>query len=399
MTRFLAVSLLLFACNGKDETPGTTTDDTGPTFPDPTFDYDNVILDAELVSGLTDDAIAAHRMANMFLASAAVVAADEKVGDQLNITGEGDGFTATGDAECWERPEFPMWSFDISYQTCADNFGINGGVGIEDHPSGPLLFNYNTFTIEERVMGGTLAFDGVGAYDAPMYFHTYNTDRTTPGPDNPVQIGLEADFFTSGATWDGGTYVDLDARTIDMWGVLTLRPDTRDFTIVHGGVEPADVAVDQERPADAVQNTLVWQSCRCPQSGASTYDLDIVYSQLSFDLDSIEQVDDGVDDPVVTVDVDHTVSARAILDYTGCGEYSVDFDGEATSFTVPNDVIAANVSYLCDIAVIPLDRCLSVVQGVVDAGDFTVQVSQEQVFAAASSAVEADFDQGWCLTY
>lgn len=399
MTRFLALTLVLFACNGKDEPPGTSTDDTGIVYPPPTFDYDSVIAGAQFEAGLTDDAIAAHRMSNMFLASAAVVSADEKVGDQLNIAGEGDGFTATGDFECWERPEFPMWSFDISYQTCSDTYGINGGVGIEDHPSGPLLFNYNTFTIEGREMGGTLAFDPLGAFDAPMHFHTYNTDRSTPGPDNPVQIGLEADFFTSGATWDGGTFVDLDARTMDMWGVLTLRPDTRDFTIVHGGVDPADVAGDQAAPADAVRNSLIWQSCRCPQSGASTYDLDIVYTQMSFDLDTIEQVDDGVDDPVVTVPVDHVVSARATLTYTGCGEYDVAFDGAATSFTVENDVIAANISYLCDIAVIPADRCLDVVQGIRDAGTFTVEVSQEEVFAAASTAVDADFDQGWCLIY
>jgi hypothetical protein len=290
-----------------------------------------------------------------------------------------------------------MWSFDISYATCEENFSIDGGVGIEDHPSGPLLFNYNTFTIEERVMGGTLAFDTREAFDAPMHFNTYNTDRTTPGPDNRVQIGLESDLLSSGATWDGNTFVDLNARTIDMWGTLTLRPDTRDFTIVHGGVDPADVPVGSEAPASAVQNSLIWQTCRCPTSGSSTYDLDIVYEEISFDLDSIEKVDDGWDDPVVTVPVDHTVSARATLTYTGCGTYDVDFDGSATSFTIDNDVISAHLSYLCDIAVIPNDRCLGVVLGAQDAGQFTVEVTEEEVVAAASTAVAANFDEQWCL--
>ncbi len=399
MTRLLPLFLVMAACSGDDGPPGTTTDDTGITYPEPTYEYNGVISGADLVSGLTDDAIAAHQMSNLFLASAAIVSADEKVGDQLNITGEGDGFEPTGDFECWERPQIPMWSFDISYEACTENFGMNGGVGIEDHPSGPLLFNYNTFTVESRIMGGTLAFDTRGAHDEPMHFVTYNTDRSSPGPDNRVQIGLETEAYTSGATWDGGTRVDLDARTIDMWGVLTLRPDTRDFTIIHGGTDAADVPVDAAAPAGAVRNSLVWQACRCPTQGTSTYDLDIVYSEISFDLDSLEQVDDGWDDPIVTVPVEHTVSAKATLDYTGCGEYDLTFDGEATSFTIPNDVVAANLSYLCDIAIIPVDRCLGVVQGARDVGDFTVEVTREEVLAAASVAVESDFDKGWCQLY
>jgi len=394
----VACAFAAMACNGDDGSGTSPTEDTGITYPDPTYEYDAVITEKQLVGGLTDDAVAAHQMSNMFLASAALVASDEKVGDQLNTDGEGPGFTPTGDFECWERPQFPMWSFDISYEPCTDQFDLAGGVTIEDHPSGPLLFNYNSFTVAGRVLGGTLAFDTTDAFDSPMYWQTYNTDATTPSPDNDVQLGIETDGFTSGASWAGGTQVDLQGRTMQMWGVLTLRPGARDFTIVHGGAEEDDVPADEAAPAEAVTNSLVWQTCRCPTSGQSTYDLDIDYSEITFDLDSIEVVDDGFDDPDITVEVEHTVGAKATLTYTGCGEYDLDFEGEATSFTVPNAAVSAYLSYLCEIAVIPSDRCLGVVQGATDAGDFTVEVTRDEVLAVAQAAVEAEFDQGWCLT-
>jgi len=385
------------ACNG-DDGPGTTgPGDTGVTYPDPTYEYEAVITEKDLTAGLSDDAIAAHQMSNMFLASAALVSSDEKVGDQLNTDGQGPGFTPTGDFECWTRPQFPMWSFDISYETCAKQFEISGGVTIEDHPSGPLLYNYNSFSVANRVLGGTLAFDTRDAFDSEMHWQTYNTDSNSPGPDNPVQLGIETGGFTSGASWEGGTEADLNARTMKMWGVLTLRPGARDFTIVHGGRTAEDVPADEAAPATAVENSLVWQTCRCPTSGQSTYDLDINYSKVVFDLDAIEKVDDGVDDPNVEIEVEHTVSATATLTYTGCGEYDLDFEGEATSFDIDNDAVSAYLSYLCEIAAIPSDRCLGVVQGASDNDTYTVEVTKDEVLAVAQEAVEANFDKAWCL--
>ena len=386
---------VLSACNGDDGPPGGGDTDTD-TDVRPDFVYKAEAGAVAYSAALTPDTIAAHQMSNMFLASVAIVSSDEKVGDQLNTDGEGPGFTPTGDFECWSRPQFPMWSFDISFEPCVKQFAMSGGVTIEDHPSGPLLFGYNNFTVDERTLGGTLAFDTRDAVDAPMHWRTYNTDSTNPSPANPVQLGITTEGFTSGASWDGATQVDLQNRELTSWGVLTLRPGNRDFTIVHGGRTAADVPTDEAAPAGAVGNSLTWQTCRCPTSGLSTYELDIQYTELTFDLDSLEQVDDGVDDPEVIIDVEHTVSATATLNYTGCGEYDVDFEGDATSFTVDNDAVSAYLSYLCDIAAIPADRCLGVVQGARDVGDFTVEVSREEVLAVAQTTVEENFDKTWC---
>ena len=395
----LLIVLAAAACNGDNAKDGPGTTDTSVPQPKPSFQYQANAPARSYVASLTEDSIAAHQMSNLFLAATAVVSSDEKTRDQL-IT-DGNGLSSGGGTgfECWSRPEFPMWTFDLNFEPCADQgFDMGGGVSIEDHASGPLLYSFNTFRIEDRSMGGTLALDTRGAVDAPLFWTSYNTDSNSPGLDNPVQLGISAGDYTSGASWTGGTSVNFLTSTWSMWGVLTLRPADRDFVIVHGGNVATDVPPDEAPGADAVAMSLDWQSCRCPSAGKSTYELDLQFDEIKVDVDDLEINDDGVDDPEITLVIEHTVSGTATVNYKSeCGTFDVDYDVSDTVITVPNTTMVAAVSFLCDIrAIEDTARCTSITAGLARVGDFLIDVPQADVLATAKATLEDSFDGAWC---
>lgn len=391
----------LGACSGDDAKDGPTDTDTDTDPSGSDFVYKASSGAGSYNAALTPDTLAAHQMSNMFLASVAVVSSDEKAMDRLITDGGGGDVSApTGEFECWDRPEFPMWSFDLNYETCKDQgYEMGGGVSIEDHASGPLLYSFNSFTIEGRTLGGTLALDTRDAVADPLFWASYNTDSVNPGRDNDVQLGLTVDGVTSGAAWDGGNNINFTERTWSMWGVLTLRPTDREFTIIHGGTSPEDVAADDPSP-NVVRNSLNWQECRCPTSGLSTYELDVQFDELTLDLDDLELEPDDIDDPEIVVGVDHIVSGTAEIRYTGCGEQDIAYAVAGTTVQVPNDVVTAATSYLCDIKVIEdTTRCLAIVGGLKQVGDFEITIPEADVLSTAQAAVDNDFDGAWCQVY
>mgnify|MGYP000052721917 CR=1 FL=1 len=391
---------VLSACNGDDGPPGGGDTDTD-TDVRPDFVYKAEAGAVAYSAALTPDTIAAHQMSNMFLASVAVVSADEKTMDRLITDGGAKGVEApSGEFECWERPEFPMWSFDLNFEACdAQGYEMGGGVSIEDHPSGPLLYSFNSFAIEGRTLGGTFALDTRTGVEAPLFWGSYNTDRSNPGPENTVQLGVGVDGATSGATWEGGSSIDFDERDWSMWGALTLRPEKREFTIIHGGRTLEDVAAESPG-ADVVKNSLNWQECRCPTAGVSTYELDLAFDEITIDLDDLELDPDDIDEPTITIPVDHVVSGTATIEYTGCGEQTVTYDVSGTTIEIPNDVIVAATSFLCDTSgIADTQRCLSIAGALREVGPFEIAVPEADVFATAQTAVDNDFDGPWCLTY
>ena len=149
---------------------------------------------------------------------------------------------------------------------------------------------------------------------------------------------------------------------------------------------------------DAVRNSLNWQECRCPTTGVSTYELDLRFQQVTIDLDDLEVEPDDIDEPTITVDVDHVVSGTATIAYEGCGEQRVTYDVSGTTIELPNEVVVAATSFLCDTAQIAdTQRCLAIAGALRDVGSFEISVTEEEVLATAQAAVDADFDGPWCL--
>jgi hypothetical protein len=184
-----------------------------------------------------------------------------------------------------------------------------------------------------------------------------------------------------------------------MWGKLTLRPAKREFTILHGGTTEADVMPDSTN-VEPVTNSLNWQACRCPTSGISSYELDLRFEQLTLDLDDLELEPDDIDEPTIDIAVDHVVSGTAVIEYTGCGEQDISYDVAATTIEVPNEVVVAATSFLCDTAEIAdTQRCLAIAGALREVGPFQITIPEADVLATAQAAVDNDFDGPWCLTY
>lgn len=390
-------------CPHKDDTGDTPSDTSGP--PGPTFFvFKPTVSATDYLATVAPEAIDVHRASSMLLASTAVVVADTKVQDRLTVDGAG-GVDFRADAlRCWERPEFPMFSFSIDYTACSA-YGMSGGVFVTDHASGPLLFVFEDFDIAkgstERTIGGTLALDTRGAYPQPLYWQGYNTDQANPGLENPVQIGIDIDRSLHGLSYSGGMSIDFPTQKWSTWGVATIGVGEDALTVVHGGRLPDDVAPDEPSGADVLKTPLNWLECRCPTSGIEALDMPLEFTQVTIDVDDLEDVPDDVDDPEMTIPVSFELFGQGVLTHTGCGTYDVEYQTQAVEIPLTVDQLVGSVSYLCATFAVPDEqRCAAMVAAAASLGqDLQVQISQEAATATALAAVEADFDTSWCSVY
>lgn len=401
ISRALPASVLLAACNGNGDGQGTDDDTDGPE-PPPYFEFVSTVEPKFFDAEVAEEAIDAHRVSSMLLAATSVVVADEKVQDRLNVDGGGSTLRAAYLA-CWSRPQYPMFSFAIDYTPCS-SFQMGGGVFVDDHASGPLLFEFENFSIFPdaitRSITGTLALDTRDAFPAPLYWQAYNTDSDNPGLDNPVPIGVNLDRKSYGTAYAGGASVDFLAQQWSMWGTLTIG-ESDPLVVVHGGRVPEDVAPDEPSGADVLKSSLNWLSCRCPTSGISSYDMPLHFSEVTLDIDDLEVDPDEVDDPDLVIPLDYDVDGRGVLTHTGCGTYDVDYDSDTVTIPLSVDRLVGAVSFLCDTRTIAdLQRCNALVAaaGRLE-GDLQIEVSADDADQTALTAVEQDFDTTWCRIY
>ena len=409
--RHLVLFVALAGCkgdNGDDPDADTDTGDGGPA----SFEFRSSVTAVEYAALVAPEAIAAHRASSMMLASTAIVVADEKVQDRLNTDGAGSSETERGgDAwrpgalDCWVRPQFPMFSFTIDYTPCEDTYFMSGGVFVNDHPSGPLLFEYNNFQIQGpgtlREIGGVLALDTRGAFPEPLYWEIYNTDSDNPAPDNLVPLGIEIDRVLYGVSYTGGASVDFLNQQWSMWGVATIGPEENPYTVVHGGRVPEDVSPDDPSGADVLKTPLNWLECRCPTSGVSALDMPLEIATVTVDIDDLEAEPDDIDDPTMAIPVNFELSGQAVLTAKGCGEYDVEYQTQDVAIPVTRDQLVGALSFQCATFAVEGElRCQAMVAAANQLeGDLTIEVRPEDATATALDAVEQDFDTSWCKIY
>ncbi|MEQ1566730.1 MAG: hypothetical protein ABMA64_13900 [Myxococcota bacterium] len=393
----LVVWAAVAGCNGeKDDSPDGKVD-TGTTDAPLSFTFLEQIPAEEYKASAADKAVLAHQISTMVVASAGVVAADEKVQDRMNTDGGGGYLRATA-LQCWARDEFPMFSFDIDYTGCS-GYDMAGGVFVDDHPSGPLLFSYQDFAIKERTISGVFALDTQGAYGEPLYWHTYNTDEENPGTDNPVQIGVELDGESYGVSYSGGASVNFGLQEWSMWGVMTVGVGEDVITVTHGAAEPGDVSPDEPTGNDVLKSSLNWLSCRCPTSGVEGIDLPLQFREVTIDIDDLEDEPDAIDDPSFTLDIEYELPGYAVLTHTECGKYQVDYTTEGGFVTIGRDALIGAISFQCaTLAIDDEDRCDALLSAANLVDNVQVEITTEQATATALSTIESDFDGvGWCV--
>lgn len=394
----LALGVLL-ACNGDGDGNDDRTD-TGTVEPPPYFDFVSTVSPKSYEAEISQDTLAAQQVSNMLLSSMAVAVADQKVQDRLNTDGGGVAPFRAAVLDCWERPEFPMFSFAIDYTGCSV-YQMGGGIFVNDHPSGPLLFEFQNFQISDREIGGVLGLDTRDAYPSPLYWQAYDTNAENPGLDNRVQIGVTLDRTAYGVTYDGGASVDFLNQQWSMWGVATITGGETEMTVVHGAADPSGVAPADPPGADVLASSLNWLECRCPQSGISSYDMPLHFTMVTIDIDDLEVEPDEVDDPDLEIPFDFDVQGRAVLTHTGCGEYDVEYQTDDATIPLPVDRLVGAVSFQCDTLAIPdRQRCQALVQAASRLGDeLLIEVGAAEVTSTAKTAVERDFDTTWCRIY
>jgi len=395
----IACVLWSFAsCKGNDDTGAD--DDPGDSDGPLSFEFTDRVPAQEFDSRIADSALAAHQTGNMLLASTGIVVADEKVQDRLNIEGAGGLDFRAGGLDCWAREPYPMFSFPIDYSGCSA-YQMAGGVFVADHPTGPLLFEFQNFQITDRSIGGVLALDREGAFADPLYWQAYNSDSLNPGLDNRVPIGINVDSGNYGISWTGGASVDFVAQEWAMWGVMDFTFGTEPVQVIYGGLDPADVPADDPPGADVLKSSLNWLECRCPQSGLSFMAMPLQVEAVTLDIDSFELEPDAVDDPTISMEVDALLDGDATLTWTGCGSWDVAYATAAAEIIVSRDQLTGVLSFACETLAIPdTERCDAMVDAAARLpSTFTVEITEQQVTSSAKEAADNEFDNAWCHLY
>jgi hypothetical protein len=395
--RTLLFAFALSACSDSDsEDDGPTDGDDGPAH----FEFNEHVPASDFESSIEENALTAHQVGNMLLSSTAIVVADEKVQDRLNIEGAGGDTSRAAGLDCWAREPYPMFSFPIDYSTCSA-YLMDGGVYVADHPTGPLLFEFQNFQISDRTIGGVFAFDRRGAFADPLYWSTYNTDSDNPGLENPVQIGVNLDNGSFGLSWIGGANVNFLTQEWAMWGTMDFAVGTETVQVVYGGLVPADVPADDPPGADVLKSSLNWLECRCPTSGLSAQSMPLHVESVTFDIDALEVEPDEVDDPTIVVETEYDIVGDAVLTWTGCGSWDVAYTTTAASIPVSTALLQGQLSFYCETEAIPDDeRCAAMVAAASRLpAELFVDITEAEVTASAEAAADNEFDTTWCQIY
>ncbi|MEM6929447.1 MAG: hypothetical protein AAF602_21080 [Myxococcota bacterium] len=395
--RLVGLAVLLTACSGSGSdvpNPGTDTGEP-PLF----FTFKSQVPVTGLGAEISEAAVRAHQASNLLLSSQRLLAADEKVQDELRSFG-GDGDVPRSAFQCWTRPQFPRWTFTLAFGDACGEFDIEGAAGIERHPTQQLLYNFQNFNIQGREMSGTLALNTRDrATNVPFAFVLYDTELDDPGLDARTEIGVTlGPGIRSGITFDGGAAVSFTNQAWSVWGTSQISGSDDEITVVHGARTVDGVAPDSPTGADVLRSSLDWLECRCPTSGLTSQEMPLVITEVTVDIDDLEEEPDEVDDPPLTIPVEAQVDGRGILNHIGCGEYEVEYEADALQITLDKQLVFAELQFVCDTRTInDPERCTAFQQALLrNSEDLVVDVSVEDLLATAQESVLLQFDTNWC---
>lgn len=387
------VALALLGCKDKDGDGGNT--DTGPTsaLPPPAAFLTSAV--ANDMDGVVDDATVTNQaLANTWTGTLQVLLSDAEVQNRLGIhTGAG---LRSAPTFCWDRPSPALSEFTINYDFCASSTGLSGGIRVEDHPAGPLLFHFLDFTLGERSMGGVLGMDFVTFNQ----WYLYETDSFSPGPDNRVPITFTIDGLQNATSLDGGMVMEGPlAAAFHTWAVAeVITIDSVTHELVLGGTSTALDPFVQPPEGTDHDSTCDWESCRCTTSGTNTFFGALALTEVRVDLDDLQDGDDGFDDPELEFPASQTVDGTYVVTTTGCGKYDATFTAnETVIFTVNGVALESEIQQQCELLVIEDPRhCDALVATARASTGISLALDADKLSKAGQRAVRDSFDDVWC---
>lgn len=395
--RLVGLAVLLTACSGDPNPDKGATADTAP--PPLSFTFKTQVPASELSAEIADSAVKAHQASNLLLSAQRLLAADEKVQDELRSYG-GDGDVPRGAFQCWTRPQFPRWTFTLAYGDSCAQFDLEGAAGIERHPTQQLLYNFQNFSVKGREMSGTLALNTLGrAKNVPYSFVLYDTELDNPGIETRTEIGVTlGPGNRAGITFDGGAAVNFTNQTWSVWGTSRISGSEDPITVVHGARTAEEVAPDSPTGANVVRSSLDWLECRCPTQGLASQEMALEITSVMIDIDDLQEERDGVNDPVLEIDVEQRIEGRAIFNYTGCGEFELEYETEPLQITLDKQLVFAELQFVCDTRTInDPERCAALQQALLrNSEDLVVDITTEDLVATAQDAALVQLDTSWC---
>lgn len=383
-TPLVVVGLAIMGCSD-----GEPIDTSGPDVPP--FDYD---LSAQAKAGsarveLPQAAVDAHAAVTTFMSINLLAVAEPHVQNVL-------GHPASPENNCWETINQQFTTFDVSYKNCKDLMNTQGTIRVRQVLAGYKAFQFLGMSMEGRAISGALGLDGTGA--PPLTFATYDTQAEEPSPEKRSPISVNIGGTTYSIDWTGGLVYDPEAKRLRSWGVGEVGGLSTLTTVRVGGLN-ADELVGLEPPPDALVGNTNYDECRCPDSGRMAYELPIDIVRLEIDLDDLQPVDDGFDDPVLEMDVHATVQGEFIVDTTKCGEYDLEVRLDQNTVTVPVSglIVGAAIQKQCDALLInDKEKCEALVGIASRTDNFEFLVDANVVTEGANTDAMARFGGGWC---
>lgn len=382
-TSLVVLALGITGCKGEEPVDDTDTDDVP-------FDYD-LSTQARALSAtasLAQSAVDAHAAVTTLMSVNLMLAAEPVAQTAM-------GHDAPPKQFCWAIKNQYQTSFDILYTDCLNGvLKTTGSIRYRQVLEGYKVFEFLGLDVNGRKLGGALGLDGSGAPD--LTFATYDALADDPSMTSPMGITIGNNQYS--IVWDGGLQLDPDNNRLLTWGVGEIGSMAGQATVRVGGTD-ADALTSTQPPPDALSGNLNFVDCRCPTSGVMAYELPIRITKLVVDLDDLQPVDDGVDDPEIELVADSTIQGEFVVAAKGCGEYDVEVELPQATVAVPVSgvLVGAAIQKQCDALLIDDDEKCEALVGIASrAGNFLFDVDAAIVSEAANNDAVARFGGGWC---
>jgi hypothetical protein len=302
-------------------------------------------LVAALGGAVDEDFIQSDNPMGAVSAALKVILANANV---LNLFGAPQPVPYSLDLACYDV-SVELMSVEFDFSDC-DSYGLTGKAKVSKALLGPAVISFfDGFAIKHVGITGSMGLRRIA--NKGLTFNAFTADLSGK-PGTPLVVENMNKGTASTFRFDGKIKISVFAPEILMWGLATSTVGDSTVTIHAGGTSEEDVKGNTP-PEGAVTYPYIPFNCYCPTSGVISSSVNLVVTDVSFDLDNFT-ADNGIDDyPEFPIPVDLVATGTGTVTFEGCGSWTVQLDVDAEN---PIDVAVG------------IDKILEALESAKDAG-------------------------------
>jgi hypothetical protein len=218
-----------------------------------------------------------------------------------------------------------LLSVEFDFANCG-SYGLTGKAKVSKPWLGPAVISfYEGFAIKNIQITGSMGLGRIA--NKWLTFNAFTADGSG-SPGSPLIVENLNEGTASTFRFNGKVKISVLAPEILIWGLATSTVGDSTVAIYAGGTSEEEVKGNTP-PDGALTYPYIPFDCYCPTSGVISGSVDLVVTDVSFDLDNFT-LDNGIDDyPAFPIPVILVAAGMGTVTFDGCGQWTVQLDVNA----------------------------------------------------------------------